>query len=176
VLLAGVSQVILFDSMFTEELIKALVLLNIHDMLLGVLRDLLLLDSHMDLEFSLGLLALHNHTELNGLLLSEFSGRGARKLSILLKRPLLDFLGGLHHCVVDVGVLCFLELLLSGSKLLRRASTLLKNTLLDLCLVSLDLRSGFLDALSVSLHVFCSHELTANGFNLSIELVHSHLR
>jgi hypothetical protein len=72
VALASVSQLVLFDSMFTEEFIKALVFFNSHDVLFGFLRNLLLLDSHVNLEFSLGFLGFHKHAVLNSLLFSNF--------------------------------------------------------------------------------------------------------
>jgi len=49
----------------TEHFIKGLLFELIHDLFLGFLRDLLLLNGHMDLEFGGHFLLLHPAAELN---------------------------------------------------------------------------------------------------------------
>lgn len=77
---------------------------------------------------------------------------------------------------MDVLVTTLLHRLLCSLELLGRASSFLKNKLLDLLLVLFDLRHALLDALHVVFHIFSLHELTADNRNLFLELEHNYLR
>jgi hypothetical protein len=73
VFLSSCLDLTLFNSMFTEKFVKALIFLNIHDVFLSICRNLLLLNGHLDSKLSLHFLLLHQDTVLN----SFFFGEGA---------------------------------------------------------------------------------------------------
>jgi len=116
------------------EFVKALVLLNRHNVLLGLLRDLLLLDGHMDLELSLHFLLLHTHADSDNLFLGEraftFIGAMGQVMLGLLDHS-VRFLDLLLDGLFDLVVSFALELSFGSLELLEWASSRIEDTRLE---------------------------------------------
>lgn len=175
-LLAGSIHLLFLNSVLQEELIKGLLLHVLQNLFLGSLGDLLLLDGHMDLEFSGHFLLLHPEAELNSLFFRAITRATITVMINVLVHFHRHLLTNLLDSVVDVGVTTGFHLLLGSLELLGRTFSFLKNSHLDLMLVSLNLRLTLLHALHVIIHVFVLHELTADNGNLCHKLIHSYLR
>jgi len=155
------------------EFVKALVLLNRHHVIKGLLRDLLLLDGHLDLELGLHFLALHANADSDNVLFGELAFITASSMIALgLSDTLVHFLNLLLDGLLDLGVTTLLEALLGSLELLGRASSFLEDIHLECLHVGLLFRLAHLDHILVSFHVSCLHELAAMARNGLFELPH----